>query len=195
MGFVREVPAGQRADSLAPVAREDAAGDAKTDQHGAGRPVRTFRSALRAPSPTAAQGDGGQTGARCVTGATASSSLVEPEPLGRKADAGGWERTQATNTIDRVLIGCGTERSEVRIRIGTGALAGAEIRLTCVPGARGVEAQLLTSRAGSRKTLSVAMEHLRARLRDKGIVLSAAPLAKDPQGPSAHGARTRRQER
>jgi hypothetical protein len=63
--------------------------------------------------------------------------------------------------------------AEARIRLSGGALAGAEIRLTAA-GGHAVTAQLLTSTAGSRETLSVAMEEIRLRLRDRGIALGTA---------------------
>jgi hypothetical protein len=74
--------------------------------------------------------------------------------------------------IDRVLVGTVGGDAEARIRIGAGALAGAEIRLTASVGSPAVTAQLLTPGAGSRQTLSVAMEEIRLRLRDKGITLA-----------------------
>jgi hypothetical protein len=76
--------------------------------------------------------------------------------------------------VDRVLVGTVGGDAEARIRIGSGVLAGAEIRLTAAAGAAAVTAQLLTPGAGSRQTLSVAMEEIRLRLRDKGIALAAS---------------------
>jgi hypothetical protein len=76
--------------------------------------------------------------------------------------------------IDRVLVGTVGGDAEARIRIGAGALAGAEIRLTASVGSPAVTAQLLTPGAGSRQTLSVAMEEIRLRLRDKGITLASS---------------------
>jgi hypothetical protein len=84
----------------------------------------------------------------------------------------------AATKIDRLLIGGAGGEAEARIRIGTGALAGAEIRLTTTAGSQTVTAQLLTPTAGSRQTLSVAMEEIRLRLRDKGIAL-ASSVARD----------------
>jgi hypothetical protein len=74
--------------------------------------------------------------------------------------------------VDRVLIGNAGSEAEARIRIGSGALAGAEIRLTTTAGSQAITAQLLTPTAGSRQTLFVAMEEIRLRLRDKGIALA-----------------------
>jgi hypothetical protein len=72
---------------------------------------------------------------------------------------------------DRILIGAHADMAEARIRIGTGPLAGTELSLTASSGGRLVEATLLTCAAGSRQTLSVALEEIRVRLRGKGIVL------------------------
>ncbi len=80
----------------------------------------------------------------------------------------------AAAKIDRVLIGNAGGEAEARIRIGAGALAGAEIRLTTTAGSQAVTAQLLTPTAGSRQTLFVAMEEIRLRLRDKGIALASS---------------------
>jgi hypothetical protein len=80
----------------------------------------------------------------------------------------------AAPKIDRVLVGNVGGEAEARIRIGAGALAGAEIRLTTTTGSQAVTAQLLTPTAGSRQTLLVAMEEIRLRLRDKGIALASS---------------------
>jgi hypothetical protein len=76
--------------------------------------------------------------------------------------------------VDRILVGTVGGDAEARIRIAAGALAGAEIRLSAVAGSPAVTAQLLTPGAGSRQTLSVAMEEIRLRLRDKGIALASS---------------------
>lgn len=90
-----------------------------------------------------------------------------------------------TARVDRILVGTVGGDAEARIRIGAGTLAGVEIRLSAVAGSPSVTAQLLTPGAGSRQTLSVAMEEIRLRLRDKGIALasSVAPgrRADDPR--------------
>jgi hypothetical protein len=80
----------------------------------------------------------------------------------------------AAARVDRILVGTVGGDAEARIRVGAGALAGAEIRLTAVAGSPAVTVQLLTPGAGSRQTLSVAMEEIRLRLRDKGIALGAS---------------------
>jgi len=59
---------------------------------------------------------------------------------------------------------------------------GAEIRLTASVGSPAVTAQLLTPGAGSRQTLSVAMEEIRLRLRDKGIALASSVARGRPAG-------------
>jgi hypothetical protein len=86
----------------------------------------------------------------------------------------------APGRIDRLLVGGADGAEEARIRIAAGALAGAEIRLTAA-GAHAVTAQLLTPGAGSRETLSMVMEEIRRRLRDKGIAV-LAPTARDGRG-------------
>jgi hypothetical protein len=85
-----------------------------------------------------------------------------------------------------LLIGRAGGQAEARIRIGGGALAGAEIRLTTTaPGSQAVTAQLLTPTAGSRQTLFVAMEEIRLRLRDKGISLASAVARGQPENGGA----------
>ena len=85
--------------------------------------------------------------------------------------------------VDRILVG-GTGRDvEARIRFGAGALAGTELRLQCQPGGRGVEVEVLTALAGSRDTLSSAMNELRHRLRAKGIDVAAARRGSREAGP------------
>ena len=88
----------------------------------------------------------------------------------------------AAAKIDRLLIGSVGGDAEARIRIGSGALAGSEIRLTTAAGSQAVTAQLLTPTAGSRQTLFVAMEEIRLRLRDKGIALASSIARSRPEG-------------
>lgn len=122
------------------------------------------------------------------------ASLTD-DPVGRTgselttgAVLGGWFRPESTrppvsaarpgaapSAADRVLLGARGDVAEARIRIGTGPLAGTELSVSAGPGARLVEAALLTCSAGSRQTLSLAMEEIRARLRAKGIVLTTGP--------------------
>ena len=93
-----------------------------------------------------------------------------------------------SRSVDRVLIGGAGDSAEARIQIGTGALAGTEIRLQATPGGGVIEAQLLTRVDGSRQTLSVVMDEIAARLRGKGIALQvksgAARRDRDERGES-----------
>jgi hypothetical protein len=90
---------------------------------------------------------------------------------------------------DRVLVGTGGLGAEARVRIGGGALAGTEIQLVAVPG--GLEARVLTVHAGSRQTLSVAMEEIAQRLRRKGHSLRLDPSDGRGQGRGRDGSRGR----
>lgn len=80
-----------------------------------------------------------------------------PAPAARSADG------------DRLLVGAGPHGAEVRLRIGAGPLAGAEIQLRQAAGA--VEAAILTAEGSSRQTLVMAMEEVARRLRLRGRVL------------------------
>ena len=108
---------------------------------------------------------------------------AEPEPS-TAATMTGWFRAEASpaapsrtpaaaapRPVDRVLIGGTGDSAEARIQIGSGALAGTEIRLQAAPGGGVIEAQLLTRVDGSRQTLSVVMDEIAVRLRGKGIAL------------------------
>ena len=95
-------------------------------------------------------------------------SLARPEPLRVAPPAAG-----APVRIDRVLLGTAGGDAEARIRIGAGALAGAEIRLTAV-GGPSIAVRILTPDAGSRETLCLVMEEIRRRLRGRGIALALA---------------------
>ena len=72
---------------------------------------------------------------------------------------------------------------------GAGALAGTELQLSTGAAAHTVEARLLTHAASSRQTLSVVLDEIRSRLRERGIVLSTAAPAARPraQGRDAGG--------
>jgi len=121
-------------------------------------------------------------GAPDVASAAAMAGWFRPESMpggspaavpGRAAGVG------AARAVDRILIGSGPDGAQARIRIGAGALAGTEIQLSSTAAGRTVEAQLLTHAASSRQTLSVVLDEIRSRLRDRGIVLSAkAPPAR-----------------
>ena len=133
------------------------------------RPSLRFRDALK-------RGAADPEGAAEASGAAgAGSALFRSVPLRVGAPPASTAPIAAARAaaIDRLLVGTTGGAAEARIRISAGALAGVEIRLTSA-GAQAVTAQLLTAGAGSRQTLSVAMEEIRLRLRDKGIALGAS---------------------
>ena len=125
---------------------------------------RTLERKGRHPS-----GRGGQ---ESLAAAAAMAGWFRSEPpvgTGRTAAATAVGPPRA---VDRVLVGAGPDGAQARIRIGAGALAGTEIQLSSAACGRAVEARLLTHTASSRQTLSVVMDEIRSRLRDRGIVLS-----------------------
>jgi hypothetical protein len=129
------------------------------------RPRQDFRAALL--SPRIADRAAG-TDPETATAATMASWFRAEVSLGPPS------RTLAAalpRPVDRVLIGGAGDSAEARIHIGTGALAGTEIRLQAAPGGGVIEAQLLTRVDGSRQTLSVVMDEIAVRLRGKGISL------------------------
>jgi hypothetical protein len=127
-----------------------------------------FRKALeRGRRDPAAGGIDDGASAAALAGWFRSESAAAPAV----ARAAGVAGVAASRAVDRVLIGSGPDGAEARIRIGAGALAGTEIHLSSVSG-QAVEARLLTHAASSRQTLSVVMDEIRSRLRDKGIVLA-----------------------
>lgn len=141
------------------------------------------RSARPAPSAPKSRPRGQFAGLlgrkRSPAGATAEAGAAawaawfrsEPPPLAPKNAAVG--PPAAARAADRLLVGTGGAGiPEARIRFGAGALAGAELRLQVQPG-RAIELEVLTAVAGSRQTLSLAMDEVRRRLRVKGITLSA----------------------
>ena len=140
-------------------------------------------------------------GAPDVASAAAMAGWFRPEsmPGGPPAAAPGRAAgVGAVRAADRILIGSGPDGAQARIRIGAGALAGTEIQLSSTAAGRTVEAQLLTHAASSRQTLSVVLDEIRSRLRDRCIVLSAtAPPARStgqtfaPAGVADGGARRR----
>ena len=130
-----------------------------------GRPRRDFRAALHSTS-TSGRAPGAE--AEAATGAVMAGwfrAEARPAAISRTPAA------VAPRQVDRVLIGACDGSAEARIQIGTGALAGSEIRLQTAPRGSVVEAQLLTRVVGSRQTLSVVMDEIAVRLRGKGIVL------------------------
>ena len=150
----------------APSARADELGGSGRDSvRGRARPSKPFRDAFRH-----AGGAESASGAAVLGGGL---GWFKPEPIRVGPPAAKLAAAPAaTAKVDRVLIGSAGGEAEARIRIGAGALAGAEIRLTTTAGSQAVTAQLLTPTAGSRQTLFVAMEEIRLRLRDKGIALA-----------------------
>jgi len=158
--------------------RSEARGAADTVRHGAGRHFRDAlkRAATDGLAPEAAA-------ALASLGGGAAPAPIRVAPPATKAAAAVASAPAAR--VDRVLVGTVGGDAEARIRIGAGALAGAEIRLTAAAGSAAVTAQLLTPGAGSRQTLSVAMEEIRLRLRDKGIALASSVArgrpAEDPR--------------
>jgi hypothetical protein len=75
-------------------------------------------------------------------------------------------------SVQRVLVGSRGDDPEARVAIADGSPGGAEIRLVAIGGGRTIVVEILTASAGSRETLSNAMEEIRLRLRRRGIVLS-----------------------
>jgi hypothetical protein len=93
-----------------------------------------------------------------------------------------------TPAVERVLLGCGAQGAEIRLCIGRGPLAGAQIHLRQLPG--GVEALILTGVEYSRQTLAVAMEEVARRLQRKGYSFRAEARdhsAMTPGRPAAAG--------
>jgi hypothetical protein len=93
-------------------------------------------------------------------------------PAGKTTAVSGPSGASAARAVDRILVGSGPDGAQARIRIGSGALAGTEIQLSSGAAGHVVEARLLTHAATSRQTLSLVMDEIRLRLRDRGIVLS-----------------------
>jgi hypothetical protein len=131
------------------------------------RSGRRFRSALEP------KGHDPGTGAHDAASAAAMAGWFRPEsaavPACKTTAVSGPSGARA---VDRILVGSGPDGAEARIRIGTGALTGTEIQLSSGAAGHIVEARLLTHAATSRQTLSLVMDEIRLRLRDRGIVLS-----------------------
>ena len=140
------------------------------------RAGRGFRNALepRRRDPAAGDTDDGASAA-AMAGWFRSESAAVPAA----AKAVGLAGVAAPRAADRVLIGSGPDGAQARIRIGAGALAGTEIHLFSASG-QTVEARLLTHAASSRQTLSVVMDEIRSRLRDRGIVLATRAVGARP---------------
>ncbi len=152
-------------------------GEGAVRQHA--RPGLRFRDALK-------RGAGDELGAE-VAGLLGSGGNAPPPAALRVAPPPAKTAAAPVGRVDRVLVGTVGGDAEARIRIGTGALAGTEIRLTVAAGSPAVTAQLLTPGAGSRQTLSVAMEEIRLRLRDKGIALTSSVARGRPADDPRHG--------
>jgi hypothetical protein len=147
---------------------EPAEGEGDAVRRGSGVGAR-FRDTLK-------RGGGSEETGPSATAAAAAAgpAWFKPESI-RAAPPPSRIAAVAAPKIDRVLIGGVGGEAEARIRIGgAGALAGAEIRLTAAAGSQVVTAHLLTPTAGSRETLSVAIEEIRLRLRDRGIALASS---------------------
>jgi hypothetical protein len=174
--------------TVAPVVRKDDPATGAADAaRKAARSGARFRDTLR----RAGSGDAVGAGAETAMAAAALTGWFRGEPAPRSPPppppiAPAPPPAPPAN-VDRILIGDIGGDVQARIRIGSGDLAGAEIRLTSAPGSRAVAAELLTRTAGSRQTLSVAMNELRLRLRSKGIALTAP--ATRPRGQQSRGAR------
>src|SRR5262245_6577151 len=127
-------------------------------------------------------GPGGQDDAAAAAAMAGWFRSEPPVATGRNAAVTAVAPPRA---VERVLVGAGPEGAQARIRIGAGALAGTEIQLSSVASGRAVEARLLTHTASSRQTLSVVMDEIRSRLRDRGIVLSTTGAGPRRSAPPA----------
>ena len=107
---------------------------------------------------------GGQDAAQAGDRVLANDTSHSPRPI----------RGGPIATIERVLVGLRGTDPEARVSIADGSPGGAEIRLIAIGGGRRIAAEILTATAGSRETLSNAMEEIRVRLRRRGIALEIA---------------------
>ena len=135
-----------------------------------GRSGRRFRNALERKRDDAETGAGDAASAAAMAGWFRSESAAVP--AGKMTAVSGPSGAAAARAVDRILVGSGPDGAQARIRIGAGALAGTEIELSSGAAGHVVEARLLTHAATSRQTLSLVMDEIRLRLRDRGIVLS-----------------------
>src|SRR4051812_34398764 len=129
-----------------------------------------FRRALEGTRDDAATGAHAGASAAAMAGWFRSESAAPPPGMTRAVS--GQSGAAAARAVDRILVGSGPDGAEARIRIGAGALAGTEIQLSSGLAGHVVEARLLTHAATSRQTLSLVMDEIRLRLRDRGIVLA-----------------------
>jgi hypothetical protein len=170
-----------------PARKDEAAGPGGASavrQHGRSGP--RFRDALK-------RGVDDERGSD-IAGAFGVGGGIPPAPI-RVAPPPAKSAAAPVGRVDRLLVGHAGGDAEARIRIGSGVLAGAEIRLTAAVGSPAVTAQLLTAGAGSRQTLSVAMEEIRLRLRDKGIALSSSVAGGRAADDARHGGHDGHQDR
>ncbi len=137
-----------------------------------------FRRALERKRDDAATGAHDGASAAAMAGWFRSESAGAPP--GKTTAVSGQSGTTAARAVERILIGSGPDGAEARIRIGAGALAGTEIQLSSGVAGHVVEARFLTRAATSRQTLSLVMDEIRSRLRERGIVLSTAPSRARP---------------
>jgi hypothetical protein len=165
--------------------RDDVADDAGAST--AARTGRKFRNALERRRPDAG------TVAHDSASAAAMAGWFRPEPSGASAPRAMGVAAAAARPVDRILVGAGPEGAQARIRIGAGALAGTEIQLSAGAAGHAVEAQLLTHAASSRQTLSLVMDEIRLRLRDRGIVLATkVPAGRSAPAPDGHATQDER---
>jgi hypothetical protein len=86
-----------------------------------------------------------------------------PSPV--RAAASGSARIVRGGVIERVMVGGTPEKPEARIRIGAGALAGSEFRVSAAAGQVTVEVRRLTATGASRETLTMAVDAIARRMR------------------------------
>ncbi len=167
---------------------DELGGSGKDPAHRRARPSKPFRDTFK----HAGESDSASEAAALAGG----PGWFKPEPIRVGPPAAKLTAAPAAAArVDRVLIGNAGGDAEARIRIGAGALAGAEIRLTTTAGSPAVTAQLLTPTAGSRQTLFVAMEEIRLRLRDKGIALASSVGRSRPESDGPNDGRRGRASR
>jgi hypothetical protein len=176
-----EVPGGRPA---AGAGAEGDRGPGAVPERAPARPRGRFRALLEKPEPAGPPAVGQGFGADALAGWFRAEA-----PPSAPSDAGGARAAlPPARPGDRVLVGARADGAEARVRIGAGPLGGTEVRLACRGGDRVVEAQLLTAPAGSRETLSLAMDEMRRRLAEKGIALGGYETAARGAGAGKAGA-------
>jgi len=165
-------PVGATAPTAAPKDEVSSVGDA-AEKRVPARPDRRFRNALER-----GQSEAGAAVREAITGAAIAGWFrAEASAAGRSVATA---ISSAPRAVDRILIGGDREGAQARIRIGAGALAGTEIQLSSGGAGHIVEARLLTHAATSGQTLSLVMDEIRLRLRERGIVLSTRASSPRP---------------